>query len=113
MNLAIERASYFTADFERQFAWYVDQAGAQIAWRFQAALNSSLVKLSNQPDLGRLRHFRHPKLHDLRSYRVEPPFDNLLIFYRFTGEFLQAVRLMHGARDLPGRLIEPPGSSIK
>jgi plasmid stabilization system protein ParE len=113
MSLAIEHASHFTADFERQFAWYLDQAGAQIAWRFQAALDSSLAKLSNQPDLGRLRHFPHPKLRDLRSYRVEPPFDKLLIFYRRRSELLQAVRLMHGARDLPLRLIEPPGSPVQ
>jgi len=32
-----------------------------------------------------------------------------LIFYRHDGERLFAERLMHGARDLPRRLVEPPG----
>ena len=111
MSLLIQRASFFTADFESQFAWYGERAGAEVAWKFQAALDTSLRKLSIQPDLGRLRHFRHPKLQDLRSFRVERPFDNLLVFYRVQGDVLQAVRLMHGARNLPRRLTEPPGAA--
>src|SRR3989442_1128796 len=111
MSLAIQRASYFVADFERQFGWFVNEAGAEIARRFQSALDVSLLKLSNQPDLGRPRHFSHPKLRGLRSYPVERPFDKLLIFYRFEDELLRAVRLMHSARDLPRRLVQPPGSS--
>jgi len=71
-------------------------------------LDISLVKLSIRPDLGPPRHFRHPKLRGLRSFLVEHPFENLLIFYRATDEALDAVRLMHGARNLPRRLREPP-----
>ena len=110
MSLAIQRASFFIADFEIQFAWYVDKAKAEVAWRFQSALDDSLRKLSDRPDLGRIRHFRNPKLRGLRSYRVERPFKKLLIFYQVEGDCLQAVRLMHGSRDLPRRLAEPPGS---
>ncbi len=108
MSLAIQRASFFIADFEIQFAWYVEKAGAEIAWRFQSALDDSLRKLSNQPDLGRIRHFRDARLNGLRSYLVERPFKKLLIFYRVEGDCLQAIRLMHGARDLPRRLNQPP-----
>ena len=110
MSLAIERATFFVADFEIQFDWYVEKAGAEVAWRFQSALDDSLRKLSNRPDLGRIRHFRNPKLGGLRSYRVERPFKKLLIFYRVEADCLQAVRLMHGARDLPRRLSQPPGA---
>src|SRR3989442_11326876 len=46
----------------------------------------------------------------LRSFAVEQPFQRFLIFYREDGAILQAVRLMDGARDLPRRLMEPPGS---
>ena len=109
MSLAIRRASFFIADFEIQFAWYVEKAGAEVAWRFQSALDDSLRKLSNRPDLGRIRRFRNPKLRGLRSYRVERPFKKLLIFYRVQGDCLQAFRLMHGARDLPRRLNQSPG----
>jgi plasmid stabilization system protein ParE len=110
MSLAIQRAAYFIADFEIQFAWYVKKAGADVAWRFQSALDDSLRKLSVQPDLGRVRHFGEPKLRDVRSYQVKRPFRKLLIFYRVDGNCLQAIRLMHGTRDLPRRLAEPPGA---
>jgi plasmid stabilization system protein ParE len=82
MSLAIQRAAFFISDFEIQFAWYVEKAGADLAWRFQSALDRSLTKLSVQPDLGRIRHFRNPKLSGLRSYQVKRPFQKLLIFYR-------------------------------
>jgi plasmid stabilization system protein ParE len=39
---------------------------------------------------------------------MERTFENLLIFYRAEDEVLDAVRLMHGARNLPRRLTEPP-----
>jgi plasmid stabilization system protein ParE len=108
VSRAIQKAREFTADFENLFAWYVGRAGVEVAWRFQIALDASLVKLSIRPDLGRLRHFRHPILSGLRSFPVEPPFGDLLIFYRATDETLDLVRLMHGARNLPRRLHEPP-----
>jgi plasmid stabilization system protein ParE len=71
-------------------------------------LDNSLAQLSIRPDLGRPRHFRHPKLLGLRSFPVERPFDKILIFYRENDEALEAVRLMHGARNLARRLREPP-----
>jgi toxin ParE1/3/4 len=108
VSRGIQKAREFTADFENLFAWYLDQAGVEVAWRFQIALDTSLVKLSIRPDLGRPRHFRHPKLQGLRSFSVEPPFGDLLIFYRANDETLDLVRLMHGARNLPRRLHEPP-----
>jgi plasmid stabilization system protein ParE len=108
MSRAIRKARVFMADFENLFGWYVDKAGVEVAWRFQGALDNSLVKLSIRPDLGRPRHFHHLKLQGLRSFLVQHPFENLLIFYRVDDEVLEAVRLMHGARNLPRRLIEPP-----
>jgi toxin ParE1/3/4 len=110
MSLAIQRASCFIADFEIQFAWYVEKAGVEVAWRFQSALDESLRKLSERPDLGRIRHFANPKLRGLRSYGVERPFKKLLIFYRVEDNYLQVIRLMHSARDLPRRLAEAPGT---
>lgn len=72
MSLAIHKAEFFKQDFVNQFGWYVDEAGPDVARRFQVALDNSLQKISRQPDLGRRR------------------------------------RLMHGTRDLPRRLVEPP-----
>jgi hypothetical protein len=44
----------------------------------------------------------------IRSFRVSHPFDRHLIFYRFDGSTLYAERVVHGMRDLPRRLVEPP-----
>jgi toxin ParE1/3/4 len=108
MSRAIRKAPDFTADFANVFAWYVEKANTEVARRFQNALDNSLVKLSILPDLGRPRHFRHPKLQGLRSFLAEHPFEKILIFYRANENVLDAVRLMHGARNLPRRLVEPP-----
>lgn len=110
MKLTVEKSALFEPDVTRQFGWYVDEAGEVLAWRFFTAVDSALVKLARQPDLGRVRHFHNPRLRELRSFRVEPPFDRLLIFCRATESTLEAWRLMHGARDLPHRLVEPPGN---
>jgi plasmid stabilization system protein ParE len=108
MSLAIHRAEFFITDFEREFARYVEVAGVEVAWRFQTSLDVAVFKLSNQPDLGQVRHFRNPNLREMRSFRVERPFHKLMIFYRVEPGVLKVVRLMHGARDLPRRLVEPP-----
>jgi plasmid stabilization system protein ParE len=108
--LLIGKSPNFHEDVVRQFEWYFDKAGKQLAWRFFTAVDSTLLKLSRQPDLGRLRRFKSPSLHGLRSFRVESPFNQLLIFYRAQAKELVAERLMHGSRDLPRRLVEPPGA---
>ena len=112
MSLGLQKADAFREDFTWQALWYVRQAGDEVARRFEKAVDSTLRLLCAQPGLGRARRFRHPKLQGLRSFAVERPFQRLLIFYRSDGETLQAVRLMHGARDLPRRLAEPPDSGM-
>ena len=106
MKLPLHRAGEFNADFDQQYRWYLAEAGEEIAERFLRAATNTLL-LSEQPDLGRRRKFRHPLLHDLRSIQVEKPFQKILIFYRHNATELSAERLMHGTRDLPRRLVEP------
>lgn len=109
MSLALEKAEAFREDFALQALWYVREAREDVARRFEPAVDATLRRLCAQPDLGRARQFRHPKLQGLRSLPVARPFQRFLVFYRVAGGTLQAVRLMHGARDLPRRLSEPPG----
>jgi plasmid stabilization system protein ParE len=110
MSLQLEQAASFREDLALRALWYVREAGTDVARRYQAAVDATLNLLAAQPDLGRKRHFQHPKLHGLRSLPVQRPFNKVLIFYRIDGDCLQAVRLIHGARDLPRRLLEPPES---
>src|SRR5690242_19055994 len=110
MSLPLERGEDIQEDFALPGVWYVRDAGGESARRNEAAMYAILNSLCAQPDLGRKRRFRHPKLQGLRSLPVRRPFHRLLIFYRVADDALQAVRLMHGARDLPRRLVEPPAS---
>jgi plasmid stabilization system protein ParE len=107
MKVSLHRADEFNADFDQQYRWYLAEAGEETAERFLRAATNTLLLLSEQPDLGRRRKFRHPLLHGLRSIQVDPPFNRLLVFYRHSKTEVVAERLMHGARDLPRRLSEP------
>ena len=111
MSLKLEQADSLREDFALQLLWYAREAGAKTARRFYEAVDSTLLRLCERPELGRERHFKHPRLQGIRSFRVAGSFHCVLIFYRVKGDALQAVRLMHGARDLR-RLAEPSGSSV-
>jgi plasmid stabilization system protein ParE len=87
MSLALQRARFFIRDFELQTDWYVQAAGAAVAGRYLQALDETLQLLCLQPGMGRLRRFRHPRLKGIRSFRVRPPFDRHLIFYRSITRF--------------------------
>lgn len=41
---------------------------------------------------------------------VEPPFQMHLVFYRADEAIISVERVIHGARDLPRRLRQPPGA---
>ena len=109
MSRAVEKSPLFHADVMSQFGWYFEKAGEQLAWQFFEAVDFTILKLAGHPDLGSVRHFHDPMLHGLRSLSIEAPFHKFLIFYRVTETTVMAWRLMHGSRDLPRRLTEPPG----
>ena len=111
MNLTLHRSDDFNRDFDLQYRWYLQQAGEAVAERYLQALLGTLRLLASQPGVGRQRKFRHPDLRGMRSFRLASPFEVHLIFYRAHAGELVAERLMHGARDLPRRLVEPPSST--
>jgi toxin ParE1/3/4 len=108
MKLLLQRSDYFNQDFDTQYRWYLDKGGAELAERYLEAVETTLNALVLQPGLGRLRHFKNPALQGMRSLRIRTPFHRHLLFYRHTDFDLFAERIMHGARDLPTRLAEPP-----
>ncbi len=108
MSLAIRQADWFIEDFDRQLRWYHKKAGATVAEGYLAAVQNTIEDLARQPELGRLRRFRHPLLQGMRSFRVGRPFHRHILFYRCEGDALIVERVMHGARNLPRRLLEPP-----
>jgi plasmid stabilization system protein ParE len=80
MTLAVTKADEFKADFAKYFSWYVQEADEAIAWRFQAAMEVALNRVAQTPELGSFCRWRHPLLREIRAYRVEPPFQKILIF---------------------------------
>jgi plasmid stabilization system protein ParE len=111
MSLAVAKTPWFQADFARQFRWYARYATDEVALRFKSALDKTVHNISLQPRMGRLRRFTNPQLAGLHSFRVEPPFDRFLAFYRLREDALEFVRLIHGSRNLSRRLLESPHDS--
>lgn len=108
MSLRIVQSDHFWVDLQRQVDWYRDQAGTERALDYVNSVETTLHRLALMPGSGRLRFVDWPELLGLRSWRVRKPYHRHLIFYRFDDKTLFAERILHGARDLPRRLLESP-----
>ena len=111
MSLLVQSAPWFDADLQFRAAWYAEQGGPELAERFVDAVESTVRKVSDKPQLGWRPYPGDPDLIDLHSTLVERPFRKHILFYRFTSEELFVERLIHGARDLPRRLRQSPMES--
>jgi plasmid stabilization system protein ParE len=97
-------------DLALQYAWYARVAGAEIAERYLHAFRQTMELLVHQPAAGVLRRFRHPRFKGVRSLQLPGAFRVHLLFYRAEDDVVVALRVLHGMRDLPRRIAEPPGS---
>jgi plasmid stabilization system protein ParE len=95
-------------DLAHQYRWYSDTASAGVAERYLTAFDATVASLLTAPDTGKACRFRSPELVGMRWRAIHAPFSAHLLFYRIHGAELSIERVMHGARDLPRRLIEPP-----
>jgi len=111
VSLTIAQSDYFWADLQRQVDWYRDLAGSEIATNYVDAVEATLHQLARAPGIGRPRSYDWPELMGIRSWRVQKPYHRHLIFYRFDDKTLFAERVLHGARDLPRRLLQSPYES--
>jgi plasmid stabilization system protein ParE len=98
----------FIADVERQFEWYAVNANWKIAERYLAAIESTCQLLVQHPQFGPRVGFSHPRLCDWRFIVVFRPFQKHILFYEIKDDEVLLRRAMHGHRNLPRRLIEPP-----
>ena len=106
MPLRVKVSSRAWGDLARQYGWYLKHGGIEVAERYREAVDVSVQALASFPGLGIARKFKAPRLTGARSYAVKAPFDVHLIFYRADDTTIVVVRVMHGARDLPRRLVE-------
>lgn len=96
------------ADLTNQYRWYLDNASLEVAERLLTGFDATVERLARMPGIGRLRKFRSPELRGMRSLQIGGGFNSHLIFYRVAGDAVSIERVMHGARDLERRLVEPP-----
>ena len=90
--------------------WYSREAGAENRGSATVhAFRQTVECLVQKPGVGMLRRFRHPGLKDIRSFadtRSFPCPPRVLPSRR--REAGRVPRVLHGMRDLPRRLVEPP-----
>ena len=108
MSLEVSISARAELDRTLQYLWYLENADEQIAERFLLAVNETIQTVAGKPDLGRPSHFTAPELVCIRSIQIKKPFRNHLLFY-WEGSSLRVERIIHGARDIPRRMVENPG----
>ncbi len=84
-------------------AAYIGQDSPAAAERFLDAVEVTFADLEKTPRLGRSYESEHPRLTDLRVWRVKG-FPKYLIFYRPVPDGIEIIHLLHGARDIPKAL---------
>ena len=109
--MSVLKSDAFLADVERQFEWYVINAGWEVADRYLLAVETTVRLLEQHPQLGPRSGFTHPRLQDWRFFVVFRPFNKHILFYEVLSDNVVLRRAMHGHRDLPKRLLEPPANA--
>ena len=104
----VQRSDWFVADLEHYAAWYVEKAAWEVAEQYLSSVSATISRLAKMPGIGRPTFFSAPELRGLRSHAAEPPFQKHLIFCRDEESVLYLERIIHGARNLPRILTEPP-----
>jgi toxin ParE1/3/4 len=78
---------------------YLGERNMEAAERFLQMLNADIKKLADMPGMGTVREFADESLAGVRSLPVSG-FRDYLLFYRPGPDRLEALRVIHGARDL-------------
>ncbi len=73
----------------------------EAALRFADAVRETEELLAAAPGIGTPRDFAWPELAGMRSHSVKD-FRKYIIFYIPREDGIEIVRVLHGARDLPG-----------
>ena len=98
-------------DLALQYGWYFRKAGEGVAERYLDAFRGAVDLIGRQTGIGVQRRFCDPRLKGIRSFQLPAPFRVHLVFYREESDGLVVFRVLHGMKDLPRRLVDPPGSA--
>ena len=106
--MSLFKSDDFGLDLEQQTEWYAVNAGLEIADRYLAAVEVTCQLLNQHPLLGPRAGLTHPRLREWRFMVVFRPFQKHILFYEANADDVIMRRAMHGHRDWPRRLLEPP-----
>ena len=87
------------ADVDEAADYYADHASLDVGLRFLSAVQEGYTFIRENPEAGSHGHYRNRRLQELRRWPV-PGFENHLVFYHSVDEWVEIVRVIHGARDL-------------
>ena len=91
-------------DIEAALDYYADAAGADVALRFVASLESAYRIIAERPAAGSPRFAHELALPGMRSRKLARfPY---LVFYFDRGDQIDVWRVLHAQRDIPAWLTE-------
>ena len=108
--MILRKSGDFLSDVERQFEWYVTNANWEVAELYLNAVEATCRLLHTHPLLGASLKAGHTRLDGWRFMVMFRPFQKHILFYEVNADDVILRRAMHGHRDLPRRLKEPPTS---
>lgn len=85
-------------DIDNYFTYLEENAGPDVAVRFNESVFLSLKLLQERPFLGSERPYFSPVLEGVRIWFVKG-FENCLIFYRISDRAIHILRILHSSRD--------------
>ena len=88
----------FWIDLEEGVAYLAEKTSPEIARRWHAEVLATVTRVEQLPDLGRLRRDLKPP--DIRSLILRR-YPRYVLFYRWSEETLEMLRIKHGMMDLP------------
>ncbi len=87
------------ADVDEAAEYYSQKAGLEVALRFFSAVQQVYEFIRTNPEAGSPAQYERQRLAGMRRCLVSG-FGNYLVFYRLSGEWVEIVRVLHGARDI-------------
>lgn len=89
-------------DIESAIAYYLIEAGAEVATDFANRLEDALQKISRQPALGSSRYGHLVQIPELRQWPIRNfPY---LLFYIEKESHIELSRVLHSSREIPSWL---------
>ena len=91
-------------DIDAAIAYYLNEAGADVAADFVEQLEESIKKISKHPASGIPRYAHELYITDLRYWSMKRfPY---LIFYIEKERYIEIGRVLHSSRDIPSAMDE-------